>query len=349
MKTIGYGAEAIDAALTPIEFERRELRDDDVALEILYSGVCHSDVHTVRGDWGVPTYPQVVGHEIIGRVIEVGSKVTKFSVGDVGAVGCMVDSSCTTCETCTTVGEPYCASGMVGTYNGKDLHDGSVTKGGYSKHIVVRDHFVLTVPSSLDLSRAAPLLCAGITMYSPLRHWQTGPGKKVAIVGLGGLGHMGVKLAKGMGADVTVISRSPGKEEDAARLGADRVLISTNAEALKEAERSFDLIIDTVPVQHDLMPYIPLLSVQGTLCLVGQLGVLPDINSLPIILGRRSISGSIIGGIRETQEMLNFCADKDILPDVETIKMSEINEAWERMLKSDVRYRFVIDMASLSL
>eukprot|EP00020_Sapocribrum_chincoteaguense_P007574 CAMPEP_0170738498 /NCGR_PEP_ID=MMETSP0437-20130122/4677_1 /TAXON_ID=0 /ORGANISM="Sexangularia sp." /LENGTH=349 /DNA_ID=CAMNT_0011076925 /DNA_START=64 /DNA_END=1113 /DNA_ORIENTATION=- len=349
MKTVGYAAQSQDADLTPYEFERRALRDDDVAMEILYSGVCHSDVHTVRGDWGVPEYPQVVGHEIIGRVIEVGSKVTKFAVGDIGAVGCMVDSPCTTCDDCTKIGEPYCAKGMVGTYNGKDLHDGSVTKGGYSKHIVVRDHFVLTVPKSLDISRAAPLLCAGITMYSPLHHWKAGPGKKVAIVGLGGLGHMGVKLAKGMGADVTVISRSAGKEEDAARLGADRVLISTNEDALKEAERSFDLIIDTVPVHHDIMPYVPLLSPQGTICLVGQLGPLPDVNSLPLVFGRRSISGSIIGGIRETQEMLDFCAEKDILPDVETIKMSEINEAWARMLKSDVRYRFVIDMSSLTM
>ncbi|MBL0405659.1 NAD(P)-dependent alcohol dehydrogenase [Microvirga aerilata] len=346
-KTFGYAAPSAGARLQPYSFERRELRPNDVAMEILYSGVCHSDLHWARNDWGWSNYPVVPGHEIVGRVIEVGPEVTRYKVGDYVAVGCMVDS-CQHCDQCRGGEEQLCRAGNTGTYGGFDRITQEMTHGGYSKHIVVRQEFVLRVPDGLDLSRAAPLLCAGITTYSPLRTWNVGPGSRVGVIGLGGLGHMAVKLAAGLGAQVTVMSRTPDKQADALALGAEQLLVSTDPEAMAEAANGFDLIIDTVPSKHDLNPYLPLLDVDGTLVIVGQVGPLDEMSSVPLLLGRRRVAGSPIGGIRETQELLDFCARKNILPETETIRMDEINEAFERMERSDVRYRFVIDMASLA-
>jgi alcohol dehydrogenase (NADP+) len=346
MKTKGYAAQGPTTPLTPHEFERRALRPNDVAMEILYCGVCHSDLHTARNDWGWSVYPALPGHEIVGRVLEVGSEVSEYKPGDHVAVGCLVDS-CQQCEHCYAGEEQYCSNGWTGTYNSPDRITGENTLGGYSKHLVVREEFVLRVPQGMDLARVGPLLCAGITTYSPLRTWNVGPGSRVAVVGLGGLGHMAVKLAVALGADVTVLSRSRDKEGDALDLGADRLLCSSDEKAMAEAQSSFELIIDTVPVKHDLNPYMPLLRVDGTLVLVGQIGPLDEPNTVPLVLGRRAIAGSLIGGIAETQELLDFCAKKDILPDCEMIRMDQINEAFERMQRADVRYRFVIDMASL--
>ena len=348
MKTIGYAAQRADAPLAPFAFDRRALRPNDVAMEILYSGVCHSDLHQARNDWGWTTYPIVPGHEIVGRVIEVGAEVTQFRVGDAVAVGCMVDS-CQTCDQCLQGEEQLCREGNTGTYNSPDRITGELTRGGYSKHLVVREEFVLRVPDGLDLSRTAPLLCAGITTYSPLRTWGIGPGSRVGVIGLGGLGHMAVKLAVGLGADVTVMSRSIDKAADALSLGADRLLVSTDEAAMTDAQSTFDLIIDTVPVRHALDPYLPLLDVDGTLVIVGQIGPMDATNTVPLLLGRRRIAGSPIGGIPETQEMLDFCAKKGILPDCELIRMDQINDAFDRMARADVRYRFVIDMASLTV
>jgi alcohol dehydrogenase (NADP+) len=333
-KTFGYAAPSAGARLQPFSFERRALRPNDVAMEILYAGVCHSDLHWARNDWGWSSYPVVPGHEIVGRVIEVGPEVTLFKAGDHVAVGCMVDS-CQHCDQCRRGEEQLCREGNTGTYGSLDRITQEMTQGGYSKHIVVRQEFVLRVPDSLDLSRAAPLLCAGITTYSP-------------VVGLGGLGHMAVKLAVGLGAQVTAMSRTPDKRADALALGADQLLVSTDPNAMMQAANGFDLIIDTVPNKHDLTPYLPLLDVDGTLVIVGQIGPLDEMSSVPLLLGRRRVAGSPIGGIRETQELLDFCAHKNILPECETIRMDEINEAFERMERSDVRYRFVIDMASLT-
>lgn len=289
----------------------------------------------------------VPGHEIIGRVIHVGKSVTKFKVGDLAGVGCMVDS-CQHCSACEQGLEQYCEEGNTLTYNDTDRHDGLPTFGGYSDKIVVTDKFVVKVPEGIDLRGAAPLLCAGITTWSPLRHWQVGEGSKVAVVGLGGLGHMAIKLANALGAEVTLFTRSPGKEADARRLGARHVVLSTDSEQMKASANQFDLIIDTVPYVHDLNPYIPTLALSGTLVLVGYLGALdPFVNSVPLILGRRSVAGSVIGGIAETQEMLDFCGQHGITADVEVINIQDINHAWQRMLKSDVKYRFVIDIASL--
>jgi alcohol dehydrogenase (NADP+) len=346
MQTFGYAAFDPARPLAPYAFERRALRADDVAMEILYCGVCHSDLHTARNDWGWSYYPIVPGHEIVGRVIEVGDAVTRYRVGDHVAVGCMVDS-CQHCDQCHAGEEQLCREGNTGTYAGRDRISGENTQGGYSKHLVVREAFCLRVPDGLDLARTAPLLCAGITTYSPLRTWNVGPGSRVGVIGLGGLGHMAVKLAVGLGADVTVLSRSPSKRDDALALGADRLLVSTDADAMSDAESGFDLIIDTVPVKHDLDPYLPLLDVDGTLVIVGQVGPMEGANTVPLLLGRRRIAGSPIGGIRETQEMLDFCAKKNILPDCEMIRMEQINDAYARMERADVRYRFVIDMASL--
>ncbi|MDX3883265.1 MULTISPECIES: NAD(P)-dependent alcohol dehydrogenase [Sphingomonas] len=346
MKTTGYAALNAETPLAPYSFDRRELRSDDVAIEILYCGVCHSDLHQTRSDWPGTIYPCVPGHEIVGRVIEVGGDVTRHKVGDAVAVGCLVDS-CGHCDQCLAHEEQMCREGVTLTYNGRDRITGDVTYGGYSKHVVVREEFVLSIPEGLDLARAAPLLCAGITTYSPLRTWNVGPGSRVGVIGLGGLGHMAVKLAAGLGADVTVISRSDAKTADALALGADRVLVSTDAEAMAAAANAFDLIIDTVPVRHDLRPYMPLLDIDATLVIVGQLGLVDEISTLPLLMGRRRISGSPVGGIAETQEMLNFCAKKNILPECEMIAIQEINGAFERMEKADVRYRFVIDMATL--
>jgi uncharacterized zinc-type alcohol dehydrogenase-like protein len=345
-KTFGYAAPSAGARLQPYSFERRALRPNDVAMEILYSGVCHSDLHWARNDWGWSAYPVVPGHEIIARVIEVGPEVTRFKAGDHVAVGCMVDS-CQHCDQCRRGEEQLCREGNTMTYGSPDRITQQMTQGGYSKHVVVRQEFVLRVPEGLDLSRAAPLLCAGITTYSPLRTWGVGPGSRVGVIGLGGLGHMAVKLAAGLGAQVTVISRTPDKRADALVLGADRLLVSTDPDAVAQAESSFDLIIDTVPTKHDLTPYLPLLDVDGTLVIVGQIGPLAEMSSVPLLLGRRRVAGSPIGGIAQTQELLDFCARKGILPETETIRMEQINEAFERMERSDVRYRFVIDMASL--
>jgi len=343
----GYAAQSPKDALAPYRFERRNPRTDDVVIEILYCGVCHSDYHFVRNDWGFSTYPLVPGHEIIGRVLSVGPNVTRFKPGDPVGVGCMVDS-CRTCAACKQGLEQYCEQGPTFTYGGVDRHDRLPTYGGYSEKIVVSDQFVLKVPDGLDLKGAAPLLCAGITTWSPLRHWNVGKSSHVAVIGLGGLGHMALKLAKALGARVTLFTRSPGKETDARRLGADDVVLSTHKEQMAAVKNRFELIIDTVPSVHDLNPYLPSLALNGTLVLVGYLGGLePFLNTVPMIMGRKSVAGSVIGGIPETQELLDFCGRRHITPDIEVIKMQEINAAYERMLKSDVKYRFVIDLASL--
>ena len=345
---LGYATQSSTDKLAPFTFERREQRVDDVVIEILYCGVCHSDLHCARNDWHNSLYPMVPGHEIIGRVTSVGAGVTRFKAGDHVGVGCMVDS-CQHCKACDKGLEQYCASFPTLTYNAIDPHDKLPTFGGYSEKIVVSDKFVLKMPEGLDLAGAAPLLCAGITTWSPLRHWNIGEGSKVAVVGLGGLGHMALKLAKALGAHVTLFSRSPGKEADAKRLGADNIVLSTDAKQMAAVTGQFDLIIDTVPYMHDVNPYIPSLAVSGTLVLVGYLGDLePPVNSAALIMGRKSVAGSLIGGIAETQAMLDFCGQHNITSDIEVIKIQDINEAYERMLKSDVKYRFVIDMASLN-
>ena len=344
---LGYAAKSAQDALAPYRFERRTPRPDDVAIEILYCGVCHSDLHIARNDWGFSTYPVVPGHEIIGRVVGVGPKVTHFKPGDHVGVGCMVDS-CQHCSACEQGLEQYCEEIATYTYNGVDRHDQMPTYGGYSENIVVSDKFVLKIPDGLDLKGTAPLLCAGITTWSPLRHWNVGKGSNVAVVGLGGLGHMALKLAKALGAQVTLFTRSPGKEQDARRLGADKIVISTDKGQMAAVKGQFELILDTVPYAHDLNQYLPSLSIDGTLVLVGFLGGLePFLNTVPMIMGRKSVAGSLIGGIAETQEMLDFCGEHEITSDIEVIKIQNINEAYERMLKSDVKYRFVIDMASL--
>ena len=346
MKTIGYAAQTPQSPLAPLRFDRRALRANDVAMEVLYCGVCHSDLHTARNDWGWTVYPAMPGHEIVGRVTAVGSDVSRYRVGDAVAVGCMVDA-CMSCDQCRKGEEQLCREGNTNTYNGKDRVSGDNTLGGYSKHLVVREEFVLRVPEALDMARVAPLLCAGITTYSPLRTWNVVTGSRVGVIGLGGLGHMAVKLAAGMGAEVTVISRNRDKEADALTLGAKRLLSSSDSAAMAAAASSFDLIIDTVPVKHQLDAYVSLLDIDATLVMVGQVGPMEEQNTVPMILGRRRIAGSPIGGIRETQEMLDLCAEKNILPDCEMIRMDQINDAFGRMERADVRYRFVIDMASL--
>jgi len=346
ISVIGYAAQSATSELAPFRFERRDPRGDDVVIEILYCGVCHSDLHTARNDWGNALYPVVPGHEIVGKVTAVGDGVTRFKIGDAVGVGCLVDS-CRHCEECEHGQEQYCEN-KVFTYSSIDPKDGSLTQGGYSNSIVVSDRFVLKIPAGLDLKGAAPLLCAGITTYSPLRHWLADEHTKVAIVGLGGLGHMGLKLAKAMGAEVTLFTRSPGKEDDAKRLGAHHVVLSTDAAQMAAVKGKFDLIIDTVPYDHDLNPYIPTLSVNGTLVLVGYLGPLGTaLNTAPLVLERKALGGSLIGGLPETQEMLDFCGEHGITSDVEVIAMADINKAYARLLKSDVKYRFVIDMATL--
>ncbi|HQW68772.1 MAG TPA: NAD(P)-dependent alcohol dehydrogenase [Flavobacterium sp.] len=342
-----YGTSAADKPLQEMNIERRTATDNDIEIEILYCGVCHSDLHTARNDWGFTSYPAVPGHEIVGKVTKVGSKVTKLKVGDYAAVGCLV-GSCQTCDNCKKDLEQYCSNGWIGTYNSEDKFLGGMTFGGYSQKVVVEEHFVLKVPANLDLAATAPLLCAGITTWSPLRHWNVTKGSKVAVVGLGGLGHMAIKLAKGLGAEVTLFSRTPDKEKDALELGADAVVISTDESQMNAVAGKFDVIIDTVPYVHDVNPYITTLATSGTLVLVGYLGGLePILNTVPMIMGRKSVAASLIGGIAETQEMLDFCGQHNIVSEIEIIKMQDINEAYERMLKSDVRYRFVIDMTSL--
>jgi uncharacterized zinc-type alcohol dehydrogenase-like protein len=341
-----FGTESSVAALKPMDINRREVTKKDIEIDILYCGVCHSDLHFARNDWGFSVYPVVPGHEIVGKVINVGDGVSKFKKGDVVAVGCLVDS-CRSCNNCKNDLEQYCPQ-WVGTYGGHDKHLNQPTFGGYSESIVVDEHFVLKVPKNLDLAGIAPVLCAGITTWSPLRHWNVGKGSKVAVVGLGGLGHMAIKLADALGAHVTLFSRSPNKTQDALDLGADRVVISTDEAQMTSVQNHFDVIIDTVPYAHDINPYIGTLNTDGTLVLVGYLGPLdPMLHSVPMIMGRRSVAGSLIGGIAETQELLDFCGKHNIVSEIETIKIQDINQAYERMLKSDVHYRFVIDMKSL--
>jgi uncharacterized zinc-type alcohol dehydrogenase-like protein len=347
MKVLGYAAQSAQAPMAPFEFMRRDPRPDDVVIEVMYCGVCHSDLHQARNDWGFSSYPLVPGHEVIGRVASVGSKVTKFKPGDYAGIGCMVDS-CRTCHPCKEGLEQYCEEGNTQTYNGVDRHDHQPTYGGYSQAIIASQDFVLKMPEGIDLKGAAPLLCAGITTWSPLRHWNVGKGSKVAVIGLGGLGHMALKLANALGAEVTLFTRSASKEEDARRLGAHHVVLSTDSGQMSKVNNQFDLIIDTVPYRHDINPYLPTLNLDGTLVYVGLLGdVEPPVSTLPLLLNRRSISGSAIGGIKETQEMLDFCAEHGIASDIEMIDIHDINAAYERLLKSDVKYRFVIDMATL--
>lgn len=345
--TKAFGTDSATAPLKEMNIQRREVTPTDVEIEILYCGVCHSDLHKARNDWGGTVYPIVPGHEIVGRITKVGDKVTKLKVGDIGAVGCLVDS-CGHCESCEHDLEQFCLNGYTGTYGSPDKHLGGYTHGGYSERIIVDERFVLKVPTNLDLAAVAPLLCAGITTWSPLRHWNVSKGSKVAVVGLGGLGHMAIKLANGLGAEVTLFSRTPNKKEDAIKLGASHVVISTDEKQMKSVKGKFDLIIDTVPYVHDVNPYVATLNYNGTLVLVGYLGDLdPMLNTVPMIMGRKSVAGSVIGGIAETQELLDFCGKHNIVSDIEIIKMQDINTAYERMLKSDVKYRFVIDMASL--
>jgi alcohol dehydrogenase (NADP+) len=345
MKTIAYAAQNATTPLQPFNFERRDVGQQDVQIEILYCGVCHSDLHTVRGEWNGTTYPCVPGHEIVGRVVKVGAQVQKFKEGDTAGVGCMVDS-CQNCANCQADLEQFCAD-TIFTYNSPDKHVGGVTFGGYSDSIVVDESFVLKIPRNLDLAATAPLLCAGITTYSPLRHNNVSKGQKVGVVGLGGLGHMGVKLAKALGAHVVVFTTSSNKVEDALRLGADEVVNSKNDNEMKKHLNSFNFILDTVSAQHDINAYLLLLKLDGNLT---QVGVPPEPLSLNVgslIYGRRSLSGSLIGGIKETQGMLDFCGEHNITSDIELIPIQKINEAYDRLVKSDVRYRFVIDMASL--
>jgi uncharacterized zinc-type alcohol dehydrogenase-like protein len=345
-KAHGYAAHDPKSPLGPFRFERRDPGPQDVQIEILYCGVCHSDVHQVRNEWGNTMFPIVPGHEIVGRVVQVGGDVKKFKAGDLAGVGCMVDS-CGSCPECAEGLEQYCDKGVY-TYNSPDKHTGKTTYGGYSNHIVVDQRFVLQISDKLDLAATAPLLCAGITTYSPLRHWKVSRGQKVGVVGLGGLGHMAVKFAHAFGAKVVLFTTSPGKAADAKRLGADEVVISKNPDEMKQHAQSFDFILNTVAAPHDLDQYMALLKRDGTMCLVGvpdQPHPSPSVANL--IFKRRKLGGSLIGGIPETQEMLDFCAEHGIVSDIEMIRMDEINEAYDRMLKSDVKYRFVIDMSTL--
>jgi len=346
IKTLGYAAQSATTPLDLFHFERREPGPRDVQIEILYCGVCHSDLHTARNEWHNTIYPVVPGHEIVGRVTQVGGEVKTFKAGDLAGVGCMVDA-CGTCPDCREGLEQYCPTFTL-TYNSPDPQTGTMTYGGYSSRIVVDERFVLRVSDTLHLPAVAPLLCAGITTYSPLRQWQVGPGQKVGVVGLGGLGHMGVKLAHAMGAHVVMFTTSPGKAADAKRLGADEVVISKNPEEMKRHLNSFDFILNTVAAPHNLDVYLELLKRDGTMCLVGAPeDPHPAPNVFNLIFKRRRLAGSLIGGIRVTNEMLDFCVEHGSVSDIEIIPIQKINEAYERMLRSDVKYRFVIDMASL--
>jgi uncharacterized zinc-type alcohol dehydrogenase-like protein len=345
--TKAYAAHSEESGVAPFDFDRRDPRPDDVSIEIDYCGVCHTDIHFAQNDWGATIYPVVPGHEIVGRVTSVGSDVSTYQVGDVVGVGCMVDS-CRTCSACESGLEQYCKEGMTGTYNGEDRYDQSITFGGYSDNVVVSERFVVRIPEKLDPAAAAPLLCAGITTYSPLLHYGVKKGDKVGVVGMGGLGHMGVKIAKALGAEVTIFTRSQSKVAEAKKQGADHVVISTNEQQMKDAAGTYDFMLDTVPVQHDLNPYLNCLSYDGTHILVGLLEpVEPALEAGNLVLKRRVLCGSLIGGMPETQEMLDFCAEHDISCDIEMLDIKNINEAYERIKKGDVKYRFVIDMATL--
>lgn len=345
-ETKAYAAQSADSPLAPWNLRRREPKPHDVEIDILFCGVCHSDLHTARNEWGGTLYPCVPGHEIVGRVNRVGKHVTKFKAGDLAAIGCLVDS-CRKCDNCKEGLEQYCKNGMVGTYNGKEKDGSGHTFGGYSKHIVAHEDFILRVSDKQPLEAIAPLLCAGITTYSPLRHWKVGKGNKVGILGLGGLGHMGVKLAVSFGAEVTMLSHSASKEADAKRLGAHKFVLTSDEQQVKELKNYFDFILDTVSSNHDYNMYLAMLNTNGKMVCVG---APPDPIRVPVfnlIMHRKTIAGSLIGGIPETQEMLDYCAEHNIVSDVEVISIKDINEAYERMLKGDVRYRFVIDMATL--
>jgi len=346
MLTKSYAAFSPTAPLAPHSITRREPTPNDVAIDILFCGVCHSDLHFARNEWGMTTYPVVPGHEILGRVTKVGSKVTRFKPGDLAAVGCLVDS-CRTCTSCQRGMEQFCLNGPVFSYNGPDKHSGGVTYGGYSTNIVCDEAYTLKVPANLDPAAAAPLLCAGITTYSPLRNWKVSKGQKVGIVGLGGLGHMGVKFAHAFGAHTVLFTTSQSKIADGKKLGADEVIISKSAEEMEKHKGSFDLILDTVSADHDLNALLAMLKLDGTLVLVGAPPSPQPVSAFSLLMPRKQLAGSLIGGIPETQEMLDFCGKHNIVCDIELIPMQKINEAYERMLKSDVKYRFVIDMASL--
>lgn len=346
LPTKSYAAQNASSSLAPYQFERRNVGNHDVQIEILYCGVCHSDIHQVRNEWGGAKYPMVPGHEIVGRIVKVGEHVTKFKVGDLAGVGCIVDS-CRTCNSCCEAQEQYCENGMVGTYNSFEKDGVTITQGGYSDKIVVDENYVLKVSESLPLERVAPLLCAGITTYSPLKQWNIGKGHRVAVLGLGGLGHMAVKLAASMGAEVTVLSTSPNKQKDAEALGAHKFIVTKNAAELKSVKSYFDFIIDTVSASHDINLYVSLLRLNGTLIMLGIPPEAPELRVYGLVSKRRRIAGSLIGGIAETQEMLDYCAKHNIVCDVEVIPISYINEAYERMIKGDVHYRFVIDMKTL--
>jgi uncharacterized zinc-type alcohol dehydrogenase-like protein len=342
-----YSASASKARVLPTEIERRPVGTNDVQIAIEHCGVCHTDIHFVNNDWGMTHYPVVPGHEIVGRVTEVGSAVSNFQVGDRAAIGCLVDS-CGVCSNCEKSLEQYCLNGFTATYNSETQDPGGFTYGGYSQSIVAKESFVLKVPDSLNGPGIAPLLCAGITTYSPLKNWKIGPESKVGVIGLGGLGHMGVKFSHALGAHTTMITSSQQKGEDARLLGADEVLLSSSVDALVQEAGSFDFLLNTIPVNHDLTPYLELLKTNGTMCVVGAVEPLSQVNAAQLIFGRRSLSGSLIGGIAETQEMLNFCGEKNILSEVEVIRMDEINDAYTRMQKNQVKYRFVLDLGSLN-
>jgi uncharacterized zinc-type alcohol dehydrogenase-like protein len=346
IETKGYAAQSATEPLGPLGFERRDLRADDVQLEILYCGVCHSDLHTARNEWHGTVYPCVPGHEIVGRVTNVGANVTRFKAGDLAGIGCLVDS-CQQCNNCKQGLEQYCEEVATQTYNGVDRVDKTITKGGYSNKIVASEKFVLSISDKLPVEGVAPLLCAGITTYSPLRYWKVGKGHKVGVLGLGGLGHMAVKLAVSFGAEVTMLSTSPSKEADAKRLGAQRFALTKDPEQLKSLTKYFDFIIDTVSADHDYNMYLGLLNTNGVMICVGAPPTPAQVPAFNLIFQRRSVAGSLIGGLPETQEMLDYCAEHSIASDVEVIAMKDINQAYERMLKGDVRYRFVIDMSTL--
>jgi uncharacterized zinc-type alcohol dehydrogenase-like protein len=344
--TKGYAAHDAQSPLGPYSFSRREPGPTEINIEILFCGVCHSDLHMTRNEWGNAIYPMVPGHEIVGRVVAVGNSSKKFKAGDIAAVGVIIDS-CRHCAPCNRGEEHFCVKGSTLTYAAKDRIDGSITMGGYSSNYVVDERFAHTVPANLDLAAVAPLLCAGITTYSPLRHWKVGPGKKVGIIGLGGLGHMGLKFAHSFGAHAVQLTTSRNKKDDALKLGADEVVLSTDADAMKAHAGTFDFILDTASAPHALEPYLSLLKQDGTITLVGLPEKPPSVNVFSLITKRASIAGSMIGGMPETQEMLDYCGSHNIAADVEVIPIQKINEAFERMLKQDVKYRFVIDMSSL--
>ncbi|MEH6406516.1 MAG: NAD(P)-dependent alcohol dehydrogenase [Leeuwenhoekiella sp.] len=341
-----YGASSATAELEELNIKRRELTAEDIEIDIEYCGVCHSDIHTVRNDWGGAQYPVVPGHEIIGRVTNVGANVTGFKKGDLVGVGCMVDS-CQECSSCKDDLEQFCENGATFTYNAPDKHLGGHTYGGYSEKVVVDKKFVLNIPENIDPAGAAPLLCAGITTWSPLRHWNVKKGDKVGVIGLGGLGHMGIKFAHALGAHTVMITTSPEKSQDAKELGADAVLISKDEKQMAEHAGSFDFLLNTIPVGHEMNPYIGLLKRDATMVLVGAIDDMKPFTGGAIVMGRKRIAGSLIGGIKETQEMLAFCGEHNIVSDIEMIDMQNINEAYDRVVKSDVKYRFVIDMKSL--